>query len=677
MAASKPKWSKTLIAKMKIPKLEECLRELGLSIDCETSRRSEELKNRLKSHLYPESQDQASSSNLSNLEFLKYGAVLKRIPKGSRPSAAKVLTQILENLISKNDNASWQRLFQFGRSCLGATKRGGKKNKSHATIVNKRLEAFTGDAPQIVPQVKKKPSSTIRTRVANKMAAADITGAVRILASNDSVLSPSASVIEMLREKHPQRHQDSENIESNESESTLIGRIDIKRAISSFKPGSSGGPDGLLPQHMKDMTADSLGETAFKLVDTLVEFYNKIVLCGKVPNEICSIFFGANLIALSKSDNGVRPIAMGFTFRRIAGKMLMAKLTHKSKQLFQPHQMGVGTPKGAEAAVHAVRAYVTNPNLTDKVLLKIDFRNAFNQVRRDVILNQVKKHTPEIFNYVYQSYSEKFCLFYGSHSEEACVIDSNEGVQQGDPIGPFLFSLAIRDLMLSCESDLNCWYLDDGTIASSPETVMSDYKKILQCSDTLGLSVNPKKCELYLINPQSDETKNALREFCNLTDGIKLVKKEDLTLLGAPIFPEAIEGALYPKLESLKLMASRLVEIDKHDALFLLRQCFAIPKMTYFFRTGPCFLKSKILEEYDQVIRTALTNILNTQLTEESVWTQCTLPVKDGGLGIRAAQDLALPAFLSSYTASIQTAFSILPEGMREEHNQFFDTGWT
>ena len=32
---------------------------------------------------------------------MKYGVVLKRIPKGSRQKAAKVLTQILENLVRK------------------------------------------------------------------------------------------------------------------------------------------------------------------------------------------------------------------------------------------------------------------------------------------------------------------------------------------------------------------------------------------------------------------------------------------------------------------------------------------------------------------------------------------------------------------------------------------------
>ena len=233
----------------------------------------------------------------------------------------------------------------------------------------------------------------------------------------------------------------------------------------------------------------------------LVEFFNKIVLCGNVPNDVLTIFFGANLIALSKKDNGVRPIAVGFTLRRMAGKMLMCKVNGKCETLLRPQQLGVGTPKGAEAAVHAIRAYVKSPENKNKVLLKIDMKNAFNQVRRDVILKLVKEHTPEIFQYVYQCYSQTTSLFFGSYSEDGCVIDSKEGVQQGDPLGPFLFSLVMRNLTKSLKSELNLWYLDDGSIADDLEVVLSDYIKILEASESLGPPVNPNKCELYLINP--------------------------------------------------------------------------------------------------------------------------------------------------------------------------------
>ena len=71
----------------------------------------------------------------------------------------------------------------------------------------------------------------------------------------------------------------------------------------------------------------------------------------------------------------------------------------------------------------------------------------------------------------------------------------------------------------------------------------------------------------------------------------------------------------------------------------------------------------------------ALTNILNLKIVNDSVWNQSTLPVKDGGLGIRSAEDLALPAYLSSYTASRDIAFSILPENIRNTQNPFFSLG--
>ena len=72
MATSKAKWSakeppsRSLIAKMKIPQLEECLTAFGLSSDCETTKRSEELKTRLRSHLYPEVN---VTNNVQSLQF--------------------------------------------------------------------------------------------------------------------------------------------------------------------------------------------------------------------------------------------------------------------------------------------------------------------------------------------------------------------------------------------------------------------------------------------------------------------------------------------------------------------------------------------------------------------------------------------------------------------------------
>ena len=83
---------------------------------------------------------------------------------------------------------------------------------------------------------------------------------------------------------------------------------------------------------------------------------------------------------------------------------------------------------------------------------------------------------------------------------------------------------------------------------------------------------------------------------------------------------------LEAKIENLELMAGRLSKIDRHSALYLLRNCFTMPKLTYFLRSSPCFLEPTILKRYDTIIKDALVKILNIQLHEEA-WSQATLPV--------------------------------------------------
>ena len=56
----------------------------------------------------------------------------------------------------------------------------------------------------------------------------------------------------------------------------------------------------------------------------------------------------------------------------------------------------------------------------------------------------VLEKLPKIYNYVFQNYGQKSNLFFGDD-----ILDSSEGVQQGDPLGPFLFSLGTMDIVKS------------------------------------------------------------------------------------------------------------------------------------------------------------------------------------------------------------------------------------
>ena len=95
--------------------------------------------------------------------------------------------------------------------------------------------------------------------------------------------------------------------------------------------------------------------------------------------------FGGSLIALTKKSGDLRPIAIGYTLRRVTAKCANRYAVGKLASFFAPLQVGIATPAGCEAAVHAAGKYVSAVP-QDHVFAKLDFSNAFNSVHRDVML---------------------------------------------------------------------------------------------------------------------------------------------------------------------------------------------------------------------------------------------------------------------------------------------------
>ena len=76
------------------------------------------------------------------------------------------------------------------------------------------------------------------------------------------------------------------------------------------------------------------------------------------------------LIALQKKDGGIRPIAIGYTLRRLAVKCANQHIIERRSNELSPFQVGVGVADGAEATVHAIRR-LTDDLYDDNVLVKL------------------------------------------------------------------------------------------------------------------------------------------------------------------------------------------------------------------------------------------------------------------------------------------------------------------
>lgn len=231
-------------------------------------------------------------------------------------------------------------------------------------------------------------------------------------------------------------------------------------------------------------------------------------------------------------------------------------------------------------------------------------------------------------------------------------------------MGPLLFCNTVHDLLASLSSTLALAYLDDFTLGGSNTSVSNDIDLILEEGAKLGLHLNVKKCELV---GQQPALSGRLVDFT-------FVERSKASLLGAPLFQgEALDHSLTSACQTLSTAIDRLSSIAAHGVLILLRALFSAPKVSHILRCSPCFGHPS-LSVFDSLLRRGLTGIINCDLTD-SQWLQATLPVRDGGLGIRCVASLASSAFLASAASTHQLQDQILATDNHDTANDMYVDG--
>ena len=91
-------------------------------------------------------------------------------------------------------------------------------------------------------------------------------------------------------------------------------------------------------------------------------------------------------------------------------------MIERRRNELSPFQVGVVIAGGEEAAVHAIRKKLTDDLSDGNVLVKLDFVNAFNTVRRDTVLDTVADKAPEIYKFVLASHSCESKLAFGPYA---------------------------------------------------------------------------------------------------------------------------------------------------------------------------------------------------------------------------------------------------------------------
>ena len=415
----------------------------------------------------------------------------------------------------------------------------------------------------------------------------------------------------LLISKHPQGECPS-NLPIPSTETVLPHDCNIVPVLRSFSKLTGAGPTGLRIQHLIDAAEVPLSCSILQSLKGVVN----ILAAGRAPPMIASFLAGGNLTALVKSKQGssldIRPIAVGEALRRLTGKCLCALVKSKASEFFQPHQFGVACPMGAEKIVHGLRACVEKHWLEENlVVLKVDMKNAFNLVSRQALLSECAKHFPELYPWAHWCYSQHPYLWHTMGN-----LTSECGVQQGDPLGPLLFSLVLNILVSEIVLEPGCanllyhaWYLDDGVVAGSSTEVCRVLAILEERGHSLGLHVNINKCEVFCHSDLS-----------HFPPSMKQSHQPNIEILGIPIgdldFCTTFISHKHGLAKQLMLQIEEVGALDPQVALMLLRTCSGFCKLSHLARATPPSLSVKALELFDQDVRSCLSQSTSVELTD-------------------------------------------------------------
>ncbi|GKD61502.1 hypothetical protein Tco_1299011, partial [Tanacetum coccineum] len=388
------------------------------------------------------------------------------------------------------------------------------------------------------------------------------------------------ATLEDLKAKHPFKPAPSLSHTSIDHHHLIASPTVVLDRIKSFPRGTSCGRDGLRAQHLMDCLSGAAIAISDELISSITQVVN-LFLNGNCPKILGEYIASAPLTPLVKPGGGIRPIAVGTVWRRLVSKVSVILIGHSLDGYLDDLQFGVGVSGGGEAILHAVNRLIEGRG--DDVglsMLLVDFKNSFNLVDREVMLEEFRVRCPAISRWVEFCYSSPARLYYGEH-----ILWSCQGVH-----------ISLHD-----------WYLDDGTIVGDTLVVGKVLELIMEDGPRCGLHLNVDKTEVFW--PKEDPRSRLAGVFPpNIARPLHGAK-----LLGGPAsvdFNFRRELVMKRVAKTIMLMDTISKINDPQCELLLLRACAGISKLYFAMRTCSPQVFKMAQHSFDASLRSALERIV-------------------------------------------------------------------
>jgi hypothetical protein len=358
---------------------------------------------------------------------------------------------------------------------------------------------------------------------------------------------------------------------------------------------------------------------------------------GVLPPSIRDLMIASRIVFIPKSDGSSRPLGIGEAWLRLFGRILSKKFAARLAIQLSPIQLCVGISGGCEIAARLSDIYMSRSDyLGCPGFLKVDASNAFNEIRRGIIYDNLRELCPELCAVFRMLYGQPSYLLSSDGKIVGC---SSTGCRQGDPLSMTFFAVGFQKVLQNIRTAIYnletntlaqnrynpgfiCAYADDVGIAADVNILTELYPMLHQLYAEVGLRISSKST---LVNP-FDLPIQAVDNLSLCADGT--------TFLGVPIGTSGFKSQQFS--DTIKRMLPPMKVLQRLPSQFsfqLLTRCI-ISRPNYICSICEVDDFWNILHDFDTSVDDSIAEIARIQPLNLTQMQIRSLPDRFGGMNV-------------------------------------------
>jgi len=433
----------------------------------------------------------------------------------------------------------------------------------------------------------------------------------------------------------------------------VVDAAALLKFIRDCDDGSAAGPSNLTAAHLVAIASDKDCLTGLCAIV-------QDVINGDLEPEAADTITAAISIATDKGHGQVRPLAIPEIFYKLAGLVCLESIRDSVPFLFPRIQLGCGIKGGPEIAIHRTQLALETGG-PGTVVLRLDFRNAFNERQRHVLAQALftAPSTSRLWKFFFMAYGGEG-TYMGVYQRGRLILHflNSQGVKQGCPIASFLYALSVQHLYERCvcdTPDVEAYAVaDDLTLIGPALSVLRALNTLVTLCRDDGPTLNLKKCEALWA--YSTDHPSYLPFLSAMHEHGVLMAYDAVNMLGSTIglgMSRAAHCLAVVEQHHHFLSALAHPDMPTQVAVLLLRLS-GVPRLTYLTRVTPPIIIRSAAERFDELllVAAAAKTSLPHPGSDPNTNLILTLPLRHDGMGIRPHTRSSPCAYWASMAAA-------------------------